>query len=376
MTFSVSSASPVPSLHSAQSQAIVERFAEMVQNSLVKSLADAGETRLMEFVRRPLITGKNYWRPELGISRQNVRAGQLILGAVHWICGVMADRVDINVSLEPGSKLFLDGSTWCFQSATRVAISGGVLEIQSPETAVRLVKSQGGWRQATLMAAQKSSADHPYLARIQGEGVAGVYPNPFDWNCQAIDSQTPSPDGSSLPDEYTALLPLLNGDSEFSSWIASVVAGIVVTSGDAAVASTDPGFPGLVFLRKAPGAAEAAESLVDAASQQKLFQIAMAFPLTEPGREEIHYLPSRRTYTTTRRLLSAALQHVNAIGALVEIRDVVDATESMHELVSARRLLLEAECWQALEASKTLTRRGAELWTEIKDRALPVLDRC
>jgi hypothetical protein len=346
----------------------------MVQNSLVKSLADAGEARLMEFVRRPLISGKNYWRPELGISRQNVRAGQPILGAVHWICGFLADQADIDVSLEPGSKLFLDGSTWCFQSAARVAVTRGVLDIRAAEIAVRLVQSQGRWRQAALMAPPESSADRPYLARIEAAGVAGAYPNPFDWSCQAIDGLIPSPDRVNLSEEHAALLPLLEGDSEYAAWITSVVAGIVVTSGDAAVASTDPGFPGLVFLRKASGAAEAAERLVDAASQQKLFQIAMAFPLTEPGREEIHYLPSRRTYTTTRRLLSAALQHVNAIGALVGMRDAVTATESVHELVSARRLLLEAECWPALEASKTLTPHGAVLWAEIKDSALPVLE--
>ncbi len=59
---------------------------------------------------------------------------------------------------------------------------------------------------------------------------------------------------------------------------------------------------------------------MDAASQQKLFQLSLACELVAKDEEEIHYVPSRRTYVTTRRLFAAAHQHVNAIRALAALK--------------------------------------------------------
>ena len=356
---------PVPDLAAGRCQAIVHRYAEAVQSSLVKSLGAAGEGRLAELVATPIVVGRNYWRPELGVARTNVRSGEAKLGAVHWIAAFLGRDVSMRLHLEPGARLLFDGTAWSAQSSTEVVIENGSLSLESTERRIDMMHTDGAWRVAGLEPAIDCAGQPAYASTMNGAGVSGTYPNPFDWRIRTLEKGECEGSRASVESMYRDAFCAIAKSTAYGKWISSTIAGAVLTLGDAEVASTDPSFPGLVVLKNASSRVEALGRLADASSQQKLFQLAMLSPPTEQGREEIHYLRSRRTYTTTRRLLASAMQHVNAIGALTAL-DIPDEDGSLRGVVASRRLLLESECWAALDASKSLTDQGAELWSDLK----------
>lgn len=360
---------PVPDVASGRCQAIAYRYAEAVQSDLVLSLEAAGEVRLAELVGTPIAVDVNHWRPEVGIARVNIRNGDPLVGAVHWISAFLACPPDISIPLPPGSKIFLDGSTWCLPSPTHVAISSESIHLDSGETRVQLERREGVWRRQGFADFMPRTVRPLNVSVMDGAGVPGLYPNPFNSNVQVMTVEDSHGSNKAVELSYRRAFALVSELSNpHAKWISSAVAGAVLTFGDSEVSSSDPSYPGLIALKNVASATEAVGRLADAASQQMLFMLAMAFPPTELGREEIHYLKSRRTYTTTRRLLASAFQHINAIAVLTALR-VEDEASLLQEAVSARRLLLESECWPALEASKGLTIEGKALWSDLRDLA-------
>lgn len=361
---------PVPSLESGRCQDIVGRYARAVQASLASALEASGEAQLAEIVSQSLIADRNLWRPELGVIRQCVRSGQEMVGALHWAAAFAEQPLNLRFELAPGARILIDGHGLQFDSAVSVSVCDNLLAMQSTEVHVTLV------RKGDLWVRSDSSDDRPhpswprYTSTIDGVGVPGTYPDPIGHKARCLSPDHPE----GVYDAYRDAFALIGSStSPYGEWIRSTTTGVVLTSGDAEVSSTDPSFPGMVVLKNVASTVEAVGRLADATSQQKLFQMALAFAPTVSGGEEIHYLRSRRTYTTTRRLLASALQHVNAIGALSSFTFLDDA-RVLGQTIASRRLLLECECWPALDASKTLTQHGAQLWRDLKRAAdsLPV----
>lgn len=353
---------PVPDPASRLCQTIVDRFAMAVHESLIAALVASSETHLAQLVESAPALGQGTWRPELGVIRQSVRAGNAKAGAVLWLAAFADSGAEFEVTLPAGSRLLLDGNAWQFESEVTAAFRGATLRLRSTTT-FELTRRAGVWVEGEFQV--NAGAWPRFVSGMEGVGVSGAFPDPFRCNARAWHMAEEGDSSIGVPQAYADAFGLIgNSQSPFARWIASTVAGVVLTSGDAEVSSTDPSYPGLVILKNAANTPEAIGRLADATSQQKLFQLALAFAPTEPAVEEIHYLRSRRTYTTTRRLLSSAFQHVNAVGALTSF-DFAQSQAS-RQIVAARRLLLESECWAALDASRTFTPHGAQLWADLK----------
>lgn len=369
MTIVDALSTPHTSVSREVSRSISLRLAERVQASLVRCLTKLGHGQLAEQVEQAPADPQGAWRPEVGLVARRTGEECPVVAALQWLGAFGRPGLHVEVYVREPSAILHEGEIYPVSGSVSLRVNESS---RSAGSRVLLLGNRGAEKTSANHSASPSWSYSPYIAEVES-GAPGSYPDPIALAARRM--QHSEAETTEVWRAYEAVAE----DPDYGPWVASVVRGVLITSGGSAISSTDPEYPGLVALPGTAGALESFERLVDAASQQKLFQLSLACELVAKREEEIHYVPSRRTYVTTRRLFAAAHQHVNAIGALASL-NAHRLEGQLAKRIATRRLLLDTECFDQLDESTSLTEEGHAVWRNLKgalERARqPDLSRC
>ncbi len=335
------------------SSSISLRLAERVQASLVRCLSRLGHEQLADVVEQSPADPLGAWRPEVGLAARRAGDECPAVAALQWLGAFGRPGLHIEVHVPEPSAVFHDGEIYPVSGSVSLSVN------ESSGSDSSRVVLLGNRLMEKTSARCAASSGSPYIAEVES-GTPGSYPDPIGLGGRRM--QHSEAGATKAWRAYEAVAE----DSDYGPWVTSVVRGLLIARGGSAIASTDPGYPGLVALPGTAGTLESFERLVDAASQQKLFQLSLACELVAKDEEEIHYVPSRRTYVTTRRLFAAAHQHVNAIRALAALK-ARRLEGQLEKRIATRHLLLNTECSDQLDESTSLTEEGRAVWRILKD---------
>lgn len=368
-------ASPLAAHSEAFSELVAKRLFENVRARVLSGLAER-PSALVAAVAELDNGVSHYWRAELGAMTAACNAGNAELAALQLI--TMHPRNDFTVQLDirKTGHLYMDGIIVPIQGRVEVLLEADRLQLSRENDTLLFSMTQGRWtpeempldsvwRVHGLRAAHPRYVIESTITNPESVfSVIGRYAFRRDAKPADAESVTECLDvlGSTL--QYIETY-----SKTYQSWFRESIDGLVLTTGKSATSMTSPLFPGLVALNMGYEALDYAEVLTSAASQQKLHQLSLVSALTLPGREEVRYLPTRRSYTTSRRALTSAHDHVNAIRMLSDLSLIEGLSDQIALRIETRKLLLATDCIPILERSDILTPAGQELWRCLRDAA-------
>lgn len=372
-------ASPLGVETSKVSQIVSGKYFERTRHRLLESLRKAGHRSLTIQAENLSAPRGSSWRPEVGLASTACATGQMELAALQL--AVLSADADISVRarVEAPSPLLADGWVVSVQGDVAVQTGGGELSIQSDlgfvnfrTEGARLVDaapdSNQFWRVSAIECRQPRYAIESNLGFSAGN---------FPWPAKFGDAGPSklAQDSASTAHSTAALsraMALVGETSpHYMEWISSVVDGFLLAAGPATYGISSPDFPGLVALSSLGNELDYAEAVVAEACHQYLFQLLLVSPLTAAGAEEIHYIPARRFYLTTRRALVAAHVHANVILMLRQLETRSEHAASAKLRITRRLLMLDTDCMPALQVSTQLTETGRELYLRVQDLVAP-----
>lgn len=311
------------------------------------------------------------WRPEVGLSQTALSAGFPELAALQL--AVIGQRNEtLRTQVDRPTSLAIDGWVVPVRGQTSVETREDWLRIESDAGEVEFHGDNGRMRcdagttgRFWNVAAIRGRQSH-YAIESRLGFAAGNFPWPTVLDTQTAIAQRGPQDASSV-DTLTDAIALIGDVSpDYAEWIGNVVDGFLLANGPANYGISSPDFPGLIALSSTGGLLDYVESMMAEACHQYLFQLLLVTPLTAGGTEEIHYIPARRFYLTTRRALIAAHVHANVIAVLARVAAHPKHAAAARMRMVRRRLMLDTDCWPALERCTQLTEAGTELYTCVR----------
>jgi len=368
-------ASPLAAHSEAFSEIVARKLFENVRARVLSELAERSST-LATAVAGLDSGASHYWRAELGAITAACNGGNAELAALQLITMHHRDALTVQIDIGKAGHLYMDGIIVPLQGRVEVRLQADRLQLAREQDDLLFCMNRGRW---TLEETPPDSiwrvhglrAAHPrYVIESTITNPESVFPVIGRY---AFRKDAKPADATSV----TACLEVLGSTLQYietyskayESWFRGSIDGLVLTTGSSAMSMTSPLFPGLVALNMGYDALDYAEVLTSAASQQKLHQLSLVSALTVPGREEVRYLPTRRSYTTSRRALTSAHDHVNAIRMLSDLSLIEGLSDQVAQRIETRKLLLATDCIPILENSEILTPAGQALWRCLKDAA-------
>ncbi|MGH8083764.1 MAG: hypothetical protein ACREPV_00615 [Lysobacter sp.] len=312
------------------------------------------------------------WRADVGIAATACASGSATLAALQLILMARPQTLELSVALEAPGRLFLDGCVLPVQDEVVVCADADGLHLPRGGGSACVDAATGRWNITAVPDDEAGrvhtlhSAPARYLIESGRAGSSSIFPNPMD--TRSGHGRMPET-AASIRAIDLAFATLTANSAARQAWFASAIDGVILTHGEAEVGISSPDFPGLIALNTGRNLLDYAETIIAGTCHQKLFQLALVFALTQPGVEEVHYVPSRRSYTTTRRALAAAHEHVNVIAALRDMATAPEAPSGIRGHIERRMLMLETDCVPALDTSAVLTDAGACLWRRLRELA-------
>lgn len=315
------------------------------------------------------------WRPELGIAATCAAGGQPHAAALQLLLLSGPRDLALRVTLPQPTRLLLDGTALHFQGQLRVALSTEALSIETADAVLDFRwNALHGWlpdEPAGTAAPSRRWSGGPgprYLLEPGTCGAAGSFPRPWP------STLPPQPgDSASAARIEAAIARIGDAAPAYLRWIGSALHGVLLTTRETGSDLCSPGFPGLAAIAPGRDPLHYAELLVSAACQQKFHQLALLHATTLGGREDVRYVPQRRSYLTTRRALAAAHEHVNVALMLAGLAQRQPGDHEIGARLARRRLMLACDCVPLLQDSAVLAPAGAELWRALRElcRRLP-----
>lgn len=366
-------ASPNGSEATDVSNAVAQKYFEQAQRRVLSLLAGGLPNSLIRGLETMAVSPATAWRPEMGMAIAACNAGNATLAAFQLV--ILTAPLEIECSGQVGAgSLLLDGWLIPVHGEVSIRASSGILHISSASGVALFAIKDGRWN----LSEEAVDRDWVVYSALSGRpryivdsGIPGssrMFPQLGGKGPHALQGGTRSrKDVANTINTLNVALQSINDSKGYGEWMSSAVDGLILTTGDVSVGVSSPNFPGLVALNLKGSALEYAETIISAVCYQKLFQLAMLYALTEPGTEEIHYIPERRSYTTTRRALAAAHEHVNAIVMLKSFNAETMDMDLVRSRIRKRALMLSTDCVPALEKSSILTIAGKNLWSRLCD---------
>lgn len=343
---------------------VAAKVFEQARGNISRKLQQQGEPALADAMAA-LATPERCWRPELGLALAAAARGEAVIAALQLTAAAPAPGLHLHAAVNEDTGLFVAGAWLPLRGHISIDTDATTLEIRS---------SHG----TTTLSHKLGNASHP-RGDIRGHWqVCSGSPAPFHY---AIDSRLTAATGlfpwpqakprTAPPDDAFSAAPTLQRVEqaldllaakapEYRQWLDTIADGLLLTQGSGRGGLTSPEFPGLIAISALTSPLDLLEALVAATCQQKLFQLSLVTALTASQSEEIHYLPTRRSYITTRRCLSAMHEHKNLIRLLSTFREDPEHAELADSRIRRRQLLLQTECAPALARSSSLSAEGRD----------------
>lgn len=356
---------------------VAQKWMARSRASMAAALTRAGEAALGDALSPEWTPRFSAWRPEFAIAERAAQQGHAALALLQFALACDPGSTDLRLSATCPEEacLYVDGSLIRVHGNCTLHIRAGEFSLVSDSGAhcFRLhghrwtrdvADSLPGW------ACEPSAATAPRnLIRAALPSSQGVFPWPEQRTLLGIALGRCEP-ARELPDSaavQAALLRLAQRAPDYADWVAGAIDTLVLLHGED---SSSADFPGLVVLAAPTDALDACESLVSQAARQYLSRLASIVPLIQPGSEEIHYLPERRSYVTTRHLLAQAHEKANVIAMLGMLETDCAATRRRRAL---RRMQFGVELAGLLDVAGSLTEGGRALWHQLRSLAASAL---
>ncbi|MET0890408.1 MAG: hypothetical protein ABWY09_09750 [Stenotrophomonas maltophilia] len=308
------------------------------------------------------------WRPEVGMAA-HLCTTRPQLAALQFIAAVASHAVPADVTLELGApgRIYVDGHRLEVAGTTTVRVETSTLELESQRghwslrhdgTRFSVLSSPVGGERCVLR--WRPGSGLRYLVDVGIGHTEGVFPDPLA--CAGTVPGLSRNDFRVAVQGITEAMEIIHeASASYAAWIDTVIDGVLVTRDALDCGLSSPGHPGLLAVRSGREPLDYVEMIVAAAAQQKLLQIAMITPLGEQGREQLHYLPHRRWYNTSRRALASAHEHHNVSRVLACIAARSGADGALRRRIARRQLMLALDGRQPLQRDHALSAAGARL---------------
>lgn len=302
------------------------------------------------------------WKPELGMVSHALEQ-QPMLAALQFILAFHHDPFEFTCTLEREGSIFLDGHVVSVAGDVHVLATEGMLTL----------RSQAGDASFGTRHGRKVLVDSLPLLLPPGVDGQGFYMMAPVSSARPAIFPDPLAPAHSLSGDMTTSTTLVQAFAAldatrgaYGTWVRGALAGACMVPKGNDVAATSPRFPGLVALPCGLDRLDYIEVLVVAACHQRLCQLALVMNLGAAGREEVQYVPARRSYLTSRRALTAAHEHINVLLALESVEAEGAERRDLERRIERRRLMLATDCLPILDTSDILSEGGAELWRRLK----------
>ncbi|WP_434030670.1 hypothetical protein [[Pseudomonas] boreopolis] len=374
MTIVAAFASPLGAYTAQASRTVAGKHLEWIRTRLAGALRGIGHASAAAWLAGSFTPRGSAWRPEVGLARTALAANRAELAALQLAAISAEDTLSLRMHLGEPSILAVDGWIVPVRGTTSVESADGQLQVESELR--RFEFSSDGRR----MTPAETSGDGLWKVRAIGdrlsryaiESAMGFSAGNFPWpaTSHALTGLLRDSVASRHAniDALDRALELISESSpEHMEWINCVVDGFLLAAGPASYGISSPDFPGLIALSSSGNELDYAEAVVAETCRQYMFQLLLVSPLTATGVEEIHYIPARRFYLTTRRALVAAHVHANVILVLNRLVGSSGYSDSVRLRIARRRLMLDTDCLHALDRSIQLTDTGRELYSRIQE---------
>lgn len=370
-------ASPLGEPTAIASQTIARKYLESIRTRLGEALRAKGQPSLAARLDGDYLARGGAWRPEVGIARTALTSNRVELAALQLAAISAHEGLRLQAQIDEPSVLAVDGWIVPVHGATAVETAGGQLRVSSASGQAEFRCNGGRMTRVASDAGMYwdvTAIDGPpprYAIESRLGFSAGNFPWPATFQTAAGGARDHGP--ATGPVDALARAMRLVGEAapEQAEWIGCVVDGFLLATGPATYGISSPDFPGLVALSSSGTELDYVEAVVAEACHQYLYQLLLVSPLTQAGTEEIHYIPARRFYLTTRRALVAAHVHANVILMLRQLATVPEHADSARFRIVRRMLMLDTDCLPALDNSAQLTAAGRELYSRVRELVAP-----
>jgi len=343
---------------------VAMRVFERTRKAILARLEDDASTVLSDHVLATVAPLSGTWRPELGIA-SNALEQDAVLAALQFLIAFYTGSFEISGTLEKPGKLFLEGDIVVVAGTVIILATDDTLTVRSEAGDKRFERRFSIWinphRSRPVLPPASAEGRGFYFMTSLRTAQSAVFPDPFSTDTLSLVDEAKAHDV--IANAISALDVIAAG---YGAWIRDALVGASLVPKGTNIAVTSPRYPGLVALQSDIDRLDYVEVLVVAACHQRLCQLALVRNLGMPGREEVHYIPTRRSYLTSRRALAASLEHINVILACESIEAIGEEGRDLERRIERRRLMLATDCVPVLERSDTLSEAGAELWRWLK----------
>ncbi|WP_295571811.1 hypothetical protein [uncultured Stenotrophomonas sp.] len=333
---------------------VARLYFERVRQRILEQLDDAAHRDLRHAMAVFDPPASSCWRPAVGLAASMLQRTP-VLAALQLLLMDGDELPSLDTALAEEGVLYIDGRAMqvnAHQQPTRLRDVGGVIPAALPPC-------------PSPVEAEGVALIGPRYLVPHGPSPAAVFPDLLQ---SAPNPSSPASASSEALQQAVALLAAAS--PHYAAWVASVVDGLLMTQGPAECVLSSPAHPGLLAVREGRDVLDYLELLVVGACQQKMFQLALLGRLSEPGDEQLHYLAHRRWYTSSRRALLAAHEHVNVLQLLNDVHALDPSDAELPRRIARRCLMFDLDCMLPLERDRTLTALGRQLWTQLRDARL------
>lgn len=368
MTLEAALAYPQGELTTVATAAIANKWRENTSRRIAAKLHESGNTKLADQLENHP-TPARAWQPALGLAVDALTQGKAPLAALQLCVSGDTTPVPSTIQAHIGekSRLFVDGWSVDLLGDTEIKFDDRAMTIESTLGCTRFQRN--GQRLQPF----ESTVKHP--STNTAAGFRYVVPQATT----AVTGQFPWPPHNSPKKQFgparqarfqatlqSALSLLASTGHNSETWVTETIDGCLNIAGPRSLGVSSPKLPGLIALGPQTSVLKCFAELVAQASQQHLFQLLLMSDLIQSGTEEIHYLPTRRVYLTTRRLLAHAHEHANVAIALRAIPAKSEYREDVESTLDHRLMAFHVECAPGLEKSQTLSASGRNLWNALR----------
>ena len=339
------------------------------------ALEQAGETRLASQWMPALAPRFSPWRPEFSMAARAAAAGHPAMAVLQHAlaCDPGSRSFELTAQCDREACLYLDGSLIPIRGECTLQVSADRIQLTSEGAQRRFRLDRNVWtadrpEQLPGWVCERQPGPAPrILISAALPSSQGVFPWPEQRVMRNL-AQGRGPDESDPPgcaDIRAALELLATAAPGYREWVAAAIDTILVLHGES---SSSSDYPGVVVLGAQASRLDACEAIVMQAAPQYFTRLVSIIELVEPGAEEIHYVPERRSYVTTRHLLAHAHEKANLIVMLAKLAP--ECAEAQRRL-ALREMQFAVEFGHPLHSARSLTPAGVEFWSSVQQLAAP-----
>lgn len=343
----------------------VHSYFEYCREKIIDALIRDGKATELANTLTTRINRCQPWKAELGNAMELFTKGNIGPSAAQLILASDVIPLELAASCPNEVKLLVNGWMVPISRAVQIRKSTSEIEVASESGQYSIARQH----EVICSYPQRKQADEsksPKVVRFidMSKGRGEVFPS------VATDIDTVDSIGDSgIPahvqkKELAEAINLLPNLSEFVLRSAAFIIAVPLKDG---ICPVEKNWPGVVLIESGLDAVSTLEELIEEICRQQMIKILYCDAVVNGPKEEVHYMPLRRLYLTTRRIFSELLQHMHVLHVLERLSEANWHQKETRVRAKEISLILRTEVFPAIAKSRSLTHAARTLAVRLND---------